>query len=120
MPAGGLVPGAVALLGGLSGVVVLYADDESFTYMTPEGHPFSGWITFSSHADEAGTTVAQAQLLIRANDPIYAILMPLVLHRLEDATWQRALGRAAEDRKSTRLNSSHANISYAVFCLYKK
>src|SRR3712207_8935476 len=25
-----------------------------------------------------------------------------------------------EDRKSTRLNSSHANISYAVFCLKKK
>src|SRR5258707_11527318 len=30
-----------------------------------------------------------------------------------------ALGRH-EDRKSTRLNSSHANISYAVFCLKKK
>src|SRR3712207_7195960 len=32
------------------------------------------------------------------------------------------LGIAArdEDRKSTRLNSSHANISYAVFCLKKK
>src|SRR3712207_8315307 len=31
------------------------------------------------------------------------------------------VGRAqAEDRKSTRLNSSHANISYAVFCLKKK
>src|SRR3712207_7610651 len=29
----------------------------------------------------------------------------------------RAIG---EDRKSTRLNSSHANISYAVFCLKKK
>src|SRR3712207_8899730 len=28
--------------------------------------------------------------------------------------------RLAEDRKSTRLNSSHANISYAVFCLKKK
>src|SRR3712207_8148664 len=27
---------------------------------------------------------------------------------------------AASDRKSTRLNSSHANISYAVFCLKKK
>src|SRR3712207_9066520 len=27
---------------------------------------------------------------------------------------------SAEDRKSTRLNSSHANISYAVFCLKKK
>src|SRR3712207_8949842 len=28
--------------------------------------------------------------------------------------------RAQRDRKSTRLNSSHANISYAVFCLKKK
>src|SRR3712207_8510372 len=31
-----------------------------------------------------------------------------------DASWDRG------DRKSTRLNSSHANISYAVFCLKKK
>src|SRR3712207_7928605 len=32
-----------------------------------------------------------------------------------------SLRRPAEpDRKSTRLNSSHANISYAVFCLKKK
>src|SRR3712207_8508554 len=31
-----------------------------------------------------------------------------------------ALGDSSEDRKSTRLNSSHANISYAVFCLKKK
>src|SRR3712207_9578014 len=30
------------------------------------------------------------------------------------------LARMAKDRKSTRLNSSHANISYAVFCLKKK
>src|SRR3712207_8791004 len=50
---------------------------------------------------------------------------------LEDALEQRqpllarGLGIAGEglprrDRKSTRLNSSHANISYAVFCLKKK
>src|SRR3712207_7807513 len=32
----------------------------------------------------------------------------------------RAQQREAVDRKSTRLNSSHANISYAVFCLKKK
>src|SRR3712207_7000068 len=31
-----------------------------------------------------------------------------------------AAHRVREDRKSTRLNSSHANISYAVFCLKKK
>src|SRR3712207_7693927 len=30
------------------------------------------------------------------------------------------VGRQRQDRKSTRLNSSHANISYAVFCLKKK
>src|SRR3712207_7510495 len=30
------------------------------------------------------------------------------------------LAKRDEDRKSTRLNSSHANISYAVFCLKKK
>src|SRR5436189_1850843 len=32
----------------------------------------------------------------------------------------RMIIRAAEDRKSTRLNSSHRCISYAVFCLKKK
>src|SRR3712207_8350387 len=37
---------------------------------------------------------------------------------LRDVVAQRV--RVAEDRKSTRLNSSHANISYAVFCLKKK
>src|SRR5258707_11617664 len=38
-----------------------------------------------------------------------------------DAQQSRApIGNGAEDRKSTRLNSSHANISYAVFCLKKK
>src|SRR3712207_9397886 len=51
------------------------------------------------------------------------------LHRifrdLDAAAFERAVGRWAEavldaDRKSTRLNSSHANISYAVFCLKKK
>src|SRR3712207_7134990 len=35
-----------------------------------------------------------------------------VVHRPRDG--------GVEDRKSTRLNSSHANISYAVFCLKKK
>src|SRR5688572_31505026 len=33
---------------------------------------------------------------------------------------QRDDGGSAEDRKSTRLNSSHSQISYAVFCLKKK
>src|SRR3712207_7792256 len=38
------------------------------------------------------------------------------LHRVAEVAFRQRLG----DRKSTRLNSSHANISYAVFCLKKK
>src|SRR5947209_16320190 len=44
-------------------------------------------------------------------------LLAIFLQRLERDL--REL-RIALDRKSTRLNSSHANISYAVFCLKKK
>src|SRR5258707_2218848 len=36
------------------------------------------------------------------------------------AVCQYACATSSRDRKSTRLNSSHANISYAVFCLKKK
>src|SRR3712207_7459904 len=38
----------------------------------------------------------------------------------ELAQQRPGVSRAPQDRKSTRLNSSHANISYAVFCLKKK
>src|SRR3712207_7957792 len=43
-----------------------------------------------------------------------------VVLELQDDRRRRRDGAAAADRKSTRLNSSHANISYAVFCLKKK
>src|SRR3712207_9472328 len=53
---------------------------------------------------------------------------PLVRRRRRAAVRDEALpavhppgtAHGPEDRKSTRLNSSHANISYAVFCLKKK
>src|SRR3712207_1067916 len=38
----------------------------------------------------------------------------------QDACVQAGVPAISLDRKSTRLNSSHANISYAVFCLKKK
>src|SRR3712207_8452248 len=44
--------------------------------------------------------------------------MPKMLKFGDNA--RRSLESGVEDRKSTRLNSSHANTSYAVFCLKKK
>lgn len=97
-PSGGLTPGEVVLInadtpgGGKmsTGIMVMYADDESFTFMTPQGHPFSGWVTFSAY-DAGGATVAQAQVLIRPNDPLYEVAMPLGLGRTEDKIWLRTL-----------------------------
>ncbi len=115
VPSGGLVPGAVALLGGgLTGVMVLYADEESFTYMTPEGHPFSGWITFSAHRDEDGTTVAQAQLLIRANDPIYELMMVVGMNRAENIQWQGTLRNLAAHF------GAHGRVETKVVCVDPK
>jgi hypothetical protein len=97
-PLAGIAPGEVAALdlsmpGGLklsTGVLVLFADEESFTLMTPEGHMFAGWITFSSFVED-GATFAQAQVLMRASDPLYELGMTFGGHRQEDAHWVHTL-----------------------------
>src|SRR5690606_40526959 len=43
-----------------------------------------------------------------------------ICHADHPQNLRRCRGRPAADRKSTRLNSSHVKISYAVFCLKKK
>src|SRR5439155_24631533 len=75
--------------------------------------------------------------LFRSKDPRHGALGPVSLQRLAairtavagarplsaavgDATSEEAVAGADGDRKSTRLNSSHVAISYAVFCLKKK
>jgi hypothetical protein len=101
-PLAGIAPGEVAALdltmpGGLrlsTGVLVLFADEESFTLMTPQGHMFAGWITFSSFVED-GRTYAQAQVLMRASDPLYEIGMTFGGHRQEDAHWQHTLASLA-------------------------
>src|SRR3712207_1540299 len=52
--------------------------------------------------------------LVAEDDPHLTAAARLLLTGLQTAQQRE------EDRKSTRLNSSHANISYAVFCLKKK
>ena len=93
-PLAGIAPGEVALLNlGLpgrmklsTGVLVLYADDESFTLMTPEGHMLAGWITFSAEARDGVTTV-QIQALERTNDPLYELGYALGGNRLNTRFW---------------------------------
>src|SRR5690349_25072761 len=56
--------------------------------------------------------------------PIFQVLSetgPALLDRNREVVFgQRFEPAAVQDRKSTRLNSSHVEISYAVFCLKKK
>ena len=94
----GVAPGEVlfisASVGGMpvyTGVRVIYADDESFTVMTPEGHPESGWNTFSAYQDDDGTTVAQIQSLARANDPIYEVGFRIVGSTTQERIWTHVL-----------------------------
>src|SRR5207249_9627867 len=63
---------------------------------------------------------AGARRLHRRRD--YPDPLPGNTRRRRTAEQDRPLGRGARegDRKSTRLNSSHVSISYAVFCLKKK
>ena len=85
-PLAGISPGEVALLevpplpGSpvkmSTGVMVIYADRESFTFMTPEGHALAAWITFSAYRD-GDDTVAQAQALERTSDPLIELELPV-------------------------------------------
>src|SRR3712207_6984096 len=85
---------------------------------------FRSWVA-AGFLYELGVTLewAEVRLLtrlgggeLRANRPPGKLVLTRGLRRLLDLFATEAI----LDRKSTRLNSSHANISYAVFCLKKK
>jgi hypothetical protein len=103
-PLSGIAPGEVALLeiqpvpGApvrlSTGVLVLYADDESFTFMTPEGHTLSAWITFSARRD-GDVTVAQAQALERPADPFDELAYMLGGNRQNNKFWETTVRNLA-------------------------
>src|SRR3712207_7667060 len=81
----------------------------------------SNFVIINLWEETAWTGVLQTRLERRHNWFVAALLVAVpfaVVHvPLEFFLGQEV---TAGDRKSTRLNSSHANISYAVFCLKKK
>src|SRR3712207_8154438 len=81
------------------------ATTEIYTLSLHDALPIS-WRGLGGYAVPDGALELLAQL--------GRILMPMHRHRMLRGCIQQL------DRKSTRLNSSHANISYAVFCLKKK
>jgi hypothetical protein len=123
-PLTGIAPGDVALLNMdvgagaklSTGILVLYADDESFTFMTPEGHVFAAWITFSAAQSEPdAVTAAQVQTLLRTNDPLYELGMPIAISRREDRFWQQTLTNLAH-----RLGVADPVVSTLAVCVDRK
>src|SRR3712207_7857281 len=82
-----------------------------FPYTTLFRSPRDGIHTNGEEASHGGVNKRIGARLVPRRDEAVA---PRAGHRGRHAVSHE------EDRKSTRLNSSHANISYAVFCLKKK
>jgi hypothetical protein len=103
-PLSGIKPGEVALLevpplpGSpvrmSTGVMIIYADDEAFTFMTPQGHPLAAWDTFSAFRD-GDVTVAQAQALERTADPLTELAYMFGADRYNDRFWEETLANLA-------------------------
>src|SRR3712207_8832785 len=72
------------------------------------------------------TTLFRSAVFVSLPPTFFIRFHPMYVYPLVGAEYFRfrlvaiTFGSFSRDRKSTRLNSSHANISYAVFCLKKK
>ncbi|MFC1833507.1 FAD-dependent oxidoreductase [Thermodesulfobacteriota bacterium] len=93
----GIQPGEIVLIdastpGGpvSTGVMVLYSDNRSFTFNTPQGHPECGFVSFS--ADEfKEATVVQILGLARASDPLYEAAFRTVGSKIQTRIWTHVL-----------------------------
>src|SRR2546430_3064175 len=83
-----------------------------FLFARVEGHPLLGEVVTGNYFRMLGAGAALGRTLLPGDDAAPGSEPVIVLSY---AAWRRKL-----DRKSTRLNSSHSQISYAVFCLKKK
>jgi hypothetical protein len=89
------LPGMPSMLPVSTGVMVLYADEEMFTVMCPEGHPLSGWNNFRVF-EEDGTVVAEVQEMSRASDPLYELFNRFLgSSAQQDRIWTHVLTQLA-------------------------
>jgi anti-anti-sigma factor len=78
-----------------TGVLVIYADETSFCFLSVEGHMFGGMITFSAY-DEDGTTIVEVRALLRSSDPVYEMGQRMGFAvKAEDAFWHGTLANLA-------------------------
>src|SRR5438034_8004365 len=76
---------------------------------------------FRSLERVAGLSAGQArQILLKELEDALRHDSARLIRQVEEEAKRESSRRARKDRKSTRLNSSHTVISYAVFCLKKK
>src|SRR5437763_16187137 len=88
-------------------------------HRSPHTSPHLPYTTLFRSPMEAAMAVQPGRELERARRS--EIVRPAIpTHDEINRTWRLAEALAMRDRKSTRLNSSHRCISYAVFCLKKK
>src|SRR5436309_8873018 len=102
-------------------VIVIYIDTaatEIYTLSLHDALPilFALLPFYALHPAASTLLVLQCLLLGGAAIPLYRF----AARRLPPATTSSCSTSIFRDRKSTRLNSSHVKISYAVFCLKKK
>ena len=112
-----IVPGTVGVLnlslpGGLTlatGIMVMYADDTSFSFMSIEGHMLSGWINFSSFHEDAATII-QVHPLFRASDPLMELGFRFGAAKQEDQFWHKTLNNLARRLGSHGTIEQHSTL----------
>ena len=93
-----------------TGVMVMYSDELSFTFVTPQGHPEAGWVSFSAY-QEGRRTVAQICGLARAGDPLFEAAFRIAGSKMQVRIWTHVLASLAA------YLGTPADIAYEARCI---
>ncbi|UCC16837.1 MAG: anti-sigma factor antagonist [Dehalococcoidales bacterium] len=120
----GIAPGEIVLIdsrtpGGIvsTGVLVLYADDNSFSLMTPQGHPEAGWVTFSAKQNKQSVEV-KIRGIASASDPFFEMAFRIAGSKLQERIWTHVLSSLAsylevDDNVTMKKNIIDSRLNWA-------